>query len=306
MNDVVLADTTDLPDPGEQLPAMHQPLSFGVRAIAAAVSHPGLVRPKNEDHFLIVDAGRFLRTQLTNLPAGSVPLHYEEVVHGIGVADGMGGQAAGEVASRLALTLMVNLVLETPVWIFSRDEEHVQAVIDVTAKRFRQVNAALLASGNQDPRLFKMGTTLTVARSLGTDLIVAHVGDSRAYLFRNGGLMRLTRDHTLAQDLRDANLIAGMDVIADRFRHLLTQSLGTDKTEIVPQIRRETLANGDKLLLCTDGLTDQVSEQALAEELSRGASPQDACEALLERALSAGGKDNVTVAIAEYFVGRSP
>jgi PPM family protein phosphatase len=305
MSDVVLADTTDFPDhPEDHLPVMPQPLSWGVRVESAAASHRGLIRPENEDHFLIADAGRFFRSRLTNLPRGSVPENYEEVVHAIGVADGMGGQAAGEIASRLALMVMVNLVLDTPVWIFSREEEHVQAVIEQTAKRFRLVNAALLASGNKDPRLFKMGTTLTVVRSLGTDLIVAHVGDSRAYLFRDGKLQRLTRDHTLAQELREANMISGMEVIANRFRHLLTQSLGTDEVDIVPQIRRETLIDGDRLLLCTDGLTDQVPENVLAEEIGGSASPQAKCDALVHKALSAGGKDNVTVAIAEYRISR--
>ncbi|HJS09016.1 MAG TPA: protein phosphatase 2C domain-containing protein, partial [Pirellulales bacterium] len=143
---------------------------------------------------------------------------------------------------------------------------------------------------------------LTVARSLGTDLIVAHVGDSRAYLFRNGSLERLTRDDTLAQEIRDASPAEGMQQIAARFRHLLTQSLGSDKVEIVPQIRRETLQDGDKLLLCTDGLTDLVSDEVIADQLTRADSPQANCDALLELALAAGGKDNVTVAIAAYRV----
>ncbi len=301
---VELADTADIPDPADRGPRMPRPISWGVQVESAAVSHPGLVRPQNEDHYLLIEAGRFFRTRATNLPPGSVPDTYEEIVHAMGVADGMGGQAAGEVASRLALTLMVHMVLETPVWIFSREEPHVQAVIEVTAQRFRQVNAALLASGKQDPRLFKMGTTLTVARSLGTDLMVAHVGDSRAYLFREGSLRRLTRDHTLAQELRDANMIAGMEAIAQRFRHLLTQSLGTDKMEIVPQIKRETLADGDRLLLCTDGLSDQISEEVIVQELARRAAPQPTCQALVQLALAGGGKDNVTVAIADYRIAR--
>ena len=302
MSDVKLSDTADLPDPEDRNPPMPQPLSQGVRVESAAVSHPGLVRPNNEDHYLIAEAGRYFHSRQSNLPAGSVPDNYQEVIHAIGVADGMGGQAAGEIASRLALTLLVNLVLDAPIWIFSHEEQHVQAIIDLTASRFRFVNAALLATGREDPRLFKMGTTLTVVRSLGTDLIVAHVGDSRAYLFRNRSLERLTRDDTLAQEIRDASPAEGMQQIAARFRHLLTQSLGSDKVEIVPQIRRETLQDGDKLLLCTDGLTDLVSDEVIADQLTRADSPQANCDALLERALAAGGKDNVTVAIAAYRV----
>jgi protein phosphatase len=206
------------------------------------------------------------------------------------------------VARRLALTLMVHLVLEDPIWIFSKEEAYIQAAIDVTAKRFQQVHAALLAKGREDPRLFKMGTTLTVARSLGTDLIVAHVGDSRAYLFRQGRLQRLTRDHTLAQELSSASTVAGIEAIANRFRHLLTQSLGADRMEIEPQIVRDTLASGDRLLLCTDGLSDQAPEEAIVRELARGAAAKETCEKLVQLALDHGGKDNVTVAIADYRI----
>lgn len=297
-----LADTAEYPAPADRKPEIPRPISWGVVVMSAAASHPGLVRPQNEDHYLLLEAGRFLRTLDTNLPPGSVPQTYEEVVHAMGVADGMGGQAAGEVASRLALTLMAHMVLETPVWIFSREEPHVQAVIEMIARRFRQVHAALLASGKEDPRLFKMGTTLTVARSLGQDLIVAHVGDSRAYLFREGRLQRLTRDHTLAQELVDANMLSGIEAIAKHFRHLLTQSLGADKLEIMPQIARETLADGDRLLLCTDGLSNQVPEEAIVQELARGAPPQETCQTLVQLALDRGGKDNVTVAIADYRI----
>jgi len=300
-----LADTAEYPDPAKGGTDMPRPISWGVLVESAAASHQGLVRAENEDHYLLLEAGRFLRTLATNLPPGSVPETYEEVVHAMGVADGMGGRAAGEVASRLALTLMVHLLLEAPVWIFSREEPHVQTIVELTAKRFQQVHAALLARGKEDPRLFKMGTTLTVARSLGTDLIVAHVGDSRAYLFRQGRLQRLTRDHTLAQELSDASMLAGIEAIAHRFRHLLTQSLGADKMEIEPQIVRETLASGDRLLLCTDGLSDQVREEVIVQELSRGAAPQETCTRLVELALESGGKDNVTVAIADYRIAQA-
>jgi protein phosphatase len=301
MNEELL-DTVEFPDPSDRKPDMPRPISWGVRVESAAASHKGLVRPQNEDHFLLIEAGRFLRTMATNLPPGCVPEAYEEVVHAMGVADGMGGRAAGEVASRLALTLMVHLVLEDPIWIFSKEEAYIQAAIDVTAKRFQQVHAALLAKGREDPRLFKMGTTLTVARSLGTDLIVAHVGDSRAYLFRQGRLQRLTRDHTLAQELSSASTVAGIEAIANRFRHLLTQSLGADRMEIEPQIVRDTLASGDRLLLCTDGLSDQAPEEAIVRELARGAAAKETCEKLVQLALDHGGKDNVTVAIADYRI----
>lgn len=299
-----LSDTAEIPQPYRRVPAMPRPLSSGVTVESAAASHSGLVRPQNEDHYLVVEVGRYLRTLMTNLPEGSVPPHFEEVVFAMGVADGMGGQAAGEVASRLAISLMVQLVLETPDWIFTEEGPEHHKLLQRTADRFQQVNAALLDAARQDPQLFKMGTTLTVARSLGSSLIVAHVGDSRAYLFRQGRLRRLTEDHTFAQALANANVISSQDVASNRFRHLLTQSLGMDKLEIEPDLTLETLADGDRLLLCTDGLSDMTDDDAIQRVLGQGKAPRETCEALVQLALDRGGKDNITVALADYAIRR--
>ena len=132
-------------------------------------------------------------------------------------------------------------------------------------------------------------------RSWGLDLIVTYVGDSRAYIYRDRRLEPLTRDHTMAQDFLEGGVDSGM---ARRFRHVLTHALGGRQFE--PDVRRWRLAPGDRLLLCTDGLNDMVDDDAIAAELERHPSSAAACQALVDRALERGGRDNVTVAIAGY------
>ena len=231
-----------------------------------------------------------------------VPPDHEDTGYGMIVADGMGGMAAGEVASRMAITLLIELVLETPDWILAPDEAQMEEVIARAAGRFRDVNEAVVEQARHDPGLAGMGTTLTMALSLGTDLLIAHVGDSPAYLFRQGELHKLTRDHTLAQEMADRGQISAGDVARHRFRHVLTHAIGIRGAGGEPEIRRLRLADGDRLLLCTDGLTDMVDDATIAAELRRQASSAETCQALVDLALDRGGKDNVTVVVADYRV----
>jgi protein phosphatase len=140
-----------------------------------------------------------------------------------------------------------------------------------------------------------MGTTLSLALSLSDYLVVAHVGDSRVYQLRGGQLRRLTRDHTLGEELADE-----YPTLASRVRHVLTRCVGGRDAACEPDVAHYRLADGDRLLLCTDGLTDMVDDAAIWEELGRSASSDEVCAALVERALAGGGKDNVTVVVATY------
>jgi protein phosphatase len=236
------------------------------------------------------------------LPEGCVPREFEETVYGMIVADGLGGKAAGEVASQLALTLFVDHVLNTPDWIFSLDEPRVVDVLDRAAGRFRTVNAALLERARLDPALMGMGTTMTLAMSLGPVLTVIHVGDSRAYLLRRGVLQRLTRDHTVAQDLADLGSLPADEIARHGLRHVLTDALGARETGGEPEFRRLPLADGDRLLLCTDGLTEMADDATIAAELGRDQSAAEVCQALLDLALARGGVDNVTIVVAGYRI----
>jgi protein phosphatase len=276
--------------------------SAAVRIDLGALTHAGNVRTNNEDHFLAVRFGRALETLGTNLPEKQVPARFDEVGYGLVVADGMGGAAAGEVASSLAITTGLNLALNSPKWTLQANPEEVQEAMERWRLRFRQIDYILAERAESDPALSGMGTTLTVACSVGDELLLYYVGDSRVYLFRGSRLHRLTRDHTMAQALADAGWIGPEEVARHRLRHVLTRVLGRGDGRIEVEIQHMKLADGDRLLLCTDGLNDMVPDEQIAEVLAKGAGSQDTCRRLVELALAAGGKDNVTVVLARYAI----
>jgi serine/threonine protein phosphatase PrpC len=282
------------------------PLSSLVRVDVDAKSHPGHHRANNEDHFFVTRASRTLRTLLTSLPAGDVPECTEEVNYVMVVADGMGGHAAGEVASRMAISALVSLALELPDWIFKVDEEHAREIERRSRQLVQEVGAMVVERGRRNAALRGMGTTLTAARSLGRDLLVTHVGDSRAYLLRAGSLHRLTRDHTFAQLLVDTGKLAPGDVAASRHRHVLTNALGGSIEDVQVDTDRLQLEDGDRLLLCSDGLTDLVDDSTITHILQNATGSSDACRQLVQQALNSGGRDNVTVIVAAYRFPEEP
>jgi protein phosphatase len=273
-----------------------------VQVDIGALSHQGKVRPNNEDHFLVARFDRAMHTMLTNLPPGEIPDHYGETVYSMLVADGMGGAAAGEVASRTAISAMVDLVLGTPDWIMSLEGDLVREVLLRQERRFNQIKETMIEQAKADPRLSGMGTTMTLACSLGADLIVAHVGDSRAYLFRHGHLHQLTRDQTIAQSLADMGAISPEEAAKHPMRHVLTGAIAAQGAEARTELQRLRLSDGDQILLCTDGLTDMVPEASIAEALRAPGPSADVCRKLVDLALNGGGKDNVTVILGRYRI----
>src|SRR5262249_42677137 len=159
-------------------------------------------------------------------------------------ADGMGGAAAGEVASSTAVSVLIELCLETPDWIMSLDAENGREVLARTEARFKRVKDVLNDFAKTDASLSGMGTTMTVVGNIGEDLLIAHVGDSRAYLFRGGQLRRLTRDQTMAQMLADAGEIRPEDVATHRLRHVLTGAITTEKGEVPAELHLMRLSDG--------------------------------------------------------------
>jgi serine/threonine protein phosphatase PrpC len=289
------------PDPpAPRADAGFQPFSSLVRLDVSGLTHPGRVRPNNEDQFLVARLTRSMETLVASLSPPDVPDRADEVNYLMVVADGMGGHAAGEVASRMAISELVNLALLLPDWIFTMTEQN-RAEIEWRARRlFRQIDFLLTRQGAREVALRGMGTTLTAARSLGRDLMVVHVGDSRVYLFRGGRLRRLTKDHTYAQQLADTGQLASREAAGDKLRHILTNVVGGSVGRLEVDMDVCQLEDGDRLLLCSDGLTDSLDDDAIAETLTNTRASSETCNRLMQRALDAGGRDNITVVVAGY------
>lgn len=279
--------------------ASHVPSSL-IEVDLAAESHIGKVRRNNEDHFVVQRFERTLQTLMTNLPTDAVPARASETGYAMLVADGMGGAAAGEVASKVAISTLIDLVLQTPDWILRPEGEWYETVLQRMSERLQKVDAALADLEQENPGLSGMGTTMTIAGSLGATLLVVHVGDSRAYLIRNSKIHRLTRDHTLAQSLEDSGMVSRESAAAHPFRHVLTQSIGRMAGKVQAEVGHATLKDGDVVLVCSDGLTDMVSENVILDHIQRSKRTSDACRSLIQAALDGGGRDNITVTLARY------
>jgi serine/threonine protein phosphatase PrpC len=270
-----------------------------VKVDVFGLSHQGLVRPNNEDHFMVVRGGRELEPVMGNLPEALMSRRFDEVFYAMAVADGLGGEASGEIASRRALEALLSMGLSTPDWMLRLGKPEINEVMWRMADRFIRVHAALIHEAAQDPHLQGMSTTLTTALTMGDDLILTHVGDSRAYLIRKGEIRQLTRDHTLAQQLIDTGLSQD-DHLVKELRNVLKQALGANAAEFRPEVNYFKLLDGDQLLLCTDGLSDAVDEEVINEVLKRNSPAKETAEELLRLALESGGKDNITLIVSRH------
>ena len=232
-----------------------------VRYLWATASHKGRLRDNNEDTVFPDSSGE------SQGPAVLI------------VADGMGGHVAGEVASRLA----VNTAAST-----EKD----------AVARVKAANKAIREEVGREPGLEGMGTTMTLASlEEGGSARLAHVGDSRAYLLRSGELRQLTEDHTVAAEYVAQGQISPDDAAAHPQRHMLTRTLGLTPGIQVDAVSVD-LESGDRLLLCSDGLTEMIPDDRIAEILGEG-SPDEAVWELVESANEEGGVDNITVIVVE-------
>ncbi len=245
-----------------------------MRLEAFAWTDPGPVRENNEDTFLVdEESGLFV------------------------VADGMGGHAAGEVASRLATDTLQELLQGTDDPDETRLERTVQDEGDVLRERLRyamnQASARIRREAQLRPAYAGMGTTVCVLLIESDQAHVAHVGDSRIYLYRDGNLSRLTRDHTVVQQEIDAGRLTPELARQVAHRNYLTQSVGYHGP-VEPDTATRALQTGDLFVLCSDGMTDPLEDRRIAE-ICATAYPSDLAETLVREALAAGGEDNITV-----------
>jgi len=287
-------DTVEIP-PLRDLFKHFGPSAAPVQVTFGALSHPGKVRPNNQDHYIVVQRRRSRAVLLSNIPADL--LHAgEDNVYVLAVADGMGGAAFGELASMTAIRNAFDLGRNAVKWVFKVTEEEIKELYEQLEAILKLVHRELVEQGQADQHMAGMGTTLTGAYLIGLEAFIAHIGDSRAYLFRNGSLKRLTRDHTVAQDMIDA----GNPTPEPVTHHMLTNCLGGVDRELRVDLQHVHLEAGDRLLFCSDGLTNMISEEQIAATLEIRADPQEACRVLVEQALEQGGKDNVTVVVASF------
>jgi protein phosphatase len=271
-----------------------------VSVVFGAATHRGHVRANNEDHYVVGRLNRTADVLMTNLPGGYVPERFEQSAYAFAVADGMGGAAAGEVASALALSVGTSLTMDASRWQLDLDARAASRLAEHVNEFFEMIDHALAERARQDPSLAGMGTTLTVAYTVGFEALIFHIGDSRAYLWRGGTIDQVTRDETLAQAMADSGAIDSREVAAHPMRHVLTRAIGActgHSNAVVSPLR---LQPDDRLLLCTDGLSDLVSDRRVGEILAAHDEPQAACDALIAAALAAGGHDNVTVVLAHF------
>jgi len=229
---------------------------------AGAATDAGMVRPGNEDAYLVAP-----------------PLYV--------VADGMGGHRAGEVAARLAVTTLSTRAST----IASGDGETLVAAM-------REANGIILRASQEDERLQGMATTCTGAVVRGRVARIAHVGDSRAYLFHAGRLSQLTADHSVvAQLVREGYLTAEQAAVHPR-RNVIMRALGSIE-DVEIDVEEAILDAADRLVLCSDGLTNCLDDAAIAAILAEGRDAVDTADRLVERANAAGGLDNVTVVVID-------
>jgi serine/threonine protein phosphatase PrpC len=276
----------------------YPPPSSTVRVQVAARSHRG-GRPENDDHFLIVELGRHQRTIATNLPDGQVPARFDESGYGMIVADGLG--EAGVTASRLAITTLANLVLRFGKWQLRIDPDTADDVIDRARRFYQRVDRTVTETASERTDLSGMGATLTAAYSAGDMLFLAHVGHSRAYLFRGGVLTQLTSDQTLRQSIADSGP-GPFEAAANELDHVLTDVMGGHARPARIQVGQFELRGEDCVLLCTNGLSDVVDDKSAAAILGRRVSLDERCASLVDLALARGTRDNVTAVIAKYDV----
>ena len=278
-----------------------------VRIEIAARSHQGLVRASNEDSYIVFRMARYLERILTKIPEGELPVRKDDQSHLMVVCDGMGGHQAGEVASRTALVKALELILRSPRWAMSFDdpttrEDEIQALLNRSRGYLAAIHTALRAQAQSDSRLEGMGTTMTGAYSVGTELFVLHVGDSKAYLLRDGRLSQITHDHTVAQQYADLGVIPQEAVAGHHASHMLTRAIGAPTESLRGDLHHLRIENGDRLLLCSDGLTDMATAEQIRTVLMSRASCEEACQSLIDLALAGGGRDNVTAIVASFSV----
>lgn len=276
-----------------------QPLSALVKVEFGAHSRVGAGRVTNEDHFLILRLGRHQEVVASTLPAADLPELFDEHGYAIVVADGTGELGAGALASRVAISTLAHVAIHFGKWNLRVNARTAEDVANQAEFFYQRAAHAVERHGMSDPLLSGMTTTLTITFSAGDELFYAHVGDSHAYLFRDGELTRLTRYRSRDQSAADSAPRSTVDVSG--LRHLLHDALGGGRGTPAVDVERVHLLDNDTILLCTDGLTAVLDEDSIAERLAHPRELNDLCKDLVDLAVSKGGGD-ATAVLAKYRI----
>jgi protein phosphatase len=289
-----------------------QPMSAVVAVEFGSCSRPGSGRDHNEDHFAILRLRRDQEVVASSLLPTDLPARFEERGYAMVVADGGGAAGSGAHASRLAISTLAHMAVHYGRWNLRIDAETAESVIDRIEWFYESTARAVAQQGLTTPPLKGMQTTLTAAISAGDDLFFAHVGNSRAYLIREGEVTKLTRDHTLDQRILEANRPVPVPEGAHSLSQILTDAIGAGRGLPIVDVERIRLHDEDLVLLCTDGLTSVMDEETIVEVLSHPRRLNDQCQLLIELASKRGGDDDMTALVARYripnasSVGRFP
>lgn len=234
-----------------------------MRLIAHGKTDKGLVRKENEDAFCI-----------------------EKDLGLLAIADGMGGHASGEVASKMAIEILRES--------FKKGGEPLPERLSSGVKL---ANRAIYEAAQSQSQLNGMGTTLTALQLEGNRLSIAHVGDSRAYLIRGGVIEQMTDDHTIVSEQVARGMITREDAARSDMRNILSKALGI-APEVDVDIEGLTVSEGDQLVLCSDGLSELISDDEILSEVQSSKRPEIVCDELVDLAIQRGGEDNITVIVA--------
>jgi len=246
---------------------------------AYGLTHVGRQRQHNEDSYLVADEAKLFL-----------------------VADGMGGHAAGEIASRIAVDSISEFILHTKeddgTWPHAYDE-HFKRSTNRLMAAVRLANTRVLEAMRKDARLRGMGTTVVACLADGETMSVAHVGDSRAYMIRNNQLQRITNDHSWVFEQVQAGMLTEAEAEKHPLRNVITRALG-GALQVTPDASEIEVKEGDVFLLCSDGLTGMVPEDEILKVVTQSNGDlEKACQKLIEEANERGGLDNVTAILVK-------
>ena len=267
------------------------------------LSDRGRVRETNEDQFVTASLMRALWIEQSSLPQTTVR-YADARGHVFIVADGMGGVAGGEKASAIAVSAVEDFLLNALRWLMAQDSQADTGVLRDFKAALRKADACVYGAASAATDLQGMGTTLTLAYTFDDDLFLAHAGDSRAYVLRGAALTQITRDDTLVQEMVESGSLTPVLAAEHELRHIVTNVVGGPTPGVHAAVSRMKLLTGDVLLLCSDGLTDMLTNEEIEMALRNCGAPQSACEELVALANRKGGADNITVVVARYVLAR--